>query len=173
MGSVPAGLGTGTGGAVGAEAALGDAAGAEVAAGGVWLGDGTGLGVGLGDGSRVGDGSGFGAGLGDGAGVDRVVGRGVGVAVRRGVGVGVAAARTTIVPAIPLSMWTRQMYRYVPGSLKVTSKRPPGSTSPELKAAPRLGSVGPLPLVTVWGSPENVQTTVSPTAIVSVAGSKA
>lgn len=129
--------------------------------------DGLGVGLGVGEGCAVGVGEVLSP---VGVGEERAVGRGVGLGVGRGVGV--VAARTTIVPAIPLSMWTRQMYRYVPGSLKVTSKRPPGSTSPESKAAPSCGSVGSLPLVTVWGSPENVQTTVSPTAIIRVAGSK-
>lgn len=158
------GLGAGLAGTVAVDGspAVVDGEGTAVDRLGVANGDGLGDGVGVG----VGDGDGAGVGVGEGRGV----GRGVGLGVGRGVGV--AAALTTIVPAIPLSMWTRQMYRYVPGAVKVTWKRPPGSTSPESKAAPSCGSVGPVPLVTVWGSPENVQTTVSPTAIVSVAGSK-
>lgn len=160
------------------EAGEADADGSGLGEGG--LGDGGELDGGTGVGLAVGAGGvGLGVSVGVGAGVGdswdgRGVGFGVGVAVRRGVGfgVGVGGARTTIVPAMPESMWTRQMYGYVPGWLKVTSKRPPASTRPESKASPSRGSLGPLPLVTVWGSPAKVQTTVSPTEIVNVAGSK-
>jgi hypothetical protein len=136
---------------------------------------GVGLGVGLAVGIEVGFGVGLGVGLavgfGVGLGVGLAVGFEVGFGVGLGVGCGVPGASTTILPTI-CPEWTSQKYGYVPGVVNVHSKVGRGSSIPMIPESNFPSGRGGVPDVTLWGSPANVQRTVSPTPTVSEGGPK-
>jgi hypothetical protein len=143
-------------------AAVGDGEGAADAVG-AGASEGVGLEVGLAVGLEVGFGVSLGVGL--------AVGFEVGFGVRLGVGCGVPGASTTILPAI-CSGWTSQKYGYVPGVVNVHSKVGRGSSIPMIPESNFPSGRGGVPDVTLWGSPANVQRTVSPTPTVSEGGPK-
>lgn len=135
------------------------------------------VGAAVGDGERVADAVGAGVDVGLGVGlavgfeVGFEVGFGVGFGVDCAVGCGVPGALTTILPTI-CSEWTSQKYGYVPGVVNVHSKVGRGSSSPMIPESNFPSGRGGVPDVTLWGSPANVQRSVSPTPTVSEAGPK-